>query len=201
MEMSFPPLLPFWGNQSKLGLILEALMPRMRLTLAELLDRYTIEHRKAFYGYRNEQLLMELSQEIWGQIANIIQPATSVNETATKLCRIIDSAALLGIYNSDIANLEWQARAGQQLSLEEHGRRSQIIRYINDKGRTAVKQNLSITLKQNVETRHYGYGNDLKASDLTLDVQEPGERLRADLNKAGFDIPDGARITGIDFEP
>jgi hypothetical protein len=149
--------------------------PRMRLTLAELLDRYTIELRKDFYGHGNAALIRDVYQEIWGQIANICK---GDHEVTRAMGNVILSAAKLGIHNADIANLEWQARAGQQLSLEEHGRRSQAIRHINDKGRTVVKQELSAALGQNVETRHYGYGSDLDPEYLTLDVQEPSPIMK-----------------------
>lgn len=146
-------------------------MPRMRLTLAELLDRYTIETRKHFYGHGNAQLIMEVEHEIYGQIANIC-----VNrEAANKMMSVVRAAAKLGVFNDSIASLEWQLRAGQNLSLEEHGRRARVIRYINDHGRVGAKHDLSVELEQNIETRHYGYGDLLRAEDLTLDVQEPAE--------------------------
>lgn len=146
-------------------------MPRMRLTLAELLDRYTIEWRKKFYGHANDQFVMELDHEIYGQIANICVD----REAANKMMSVVRAAAKLGIYNDSIASLEWQLRAGQNLSLEEHGRRARAIRHINDRGRVGAKQDLSVELGQNTETRHYGYGDLLKPEDLTLDVQEPAE--------------------------
>jgi hypothetical protein len=141
----------------------------MRLTLSELLDRYTIELRKDFYGHGNTQLIHEVKHEIWMQVSNICN-----DDVKTKaMVNIILAAAKLGVHNADIANLEWQLRAGQNLPLEEQGRRALMIRKINDGGRVAAKADLSKALEQNVETRHYGYGGEIEAKDLTLDVQEP----------------------------
>jgi hypothetical protein len=138
--------------------------------MSELLDRYTIETRKDFYGHGNPQLISEVYHEIWGQVANIC----GGNEAMTNRVMMVLLAGMkLGIHNADIANLEWQLRAGQNLSLEEQGRRALMIRKINDNGRVLTKHDLSGMLEQNVETRHYGYGDELKAEDLTLDVQEP----------------------------
>jgi hypothetical protein len=145
----------------------------MRLTMSELLDRYTIETRKAFYGHGNEQLLMEVEQEMWMQVSNICDSDTKTRA----MMDVIRAAAKLGIHNADIANLEWQLRQRDDFTLEEHGRRARMIRKINDGGRVAVKAELSRQLAQNVETRHYGYGDDLQAADLTLDVQEPSPNL------------------------
>ena len=182
--------------------------PRMRLTLAELLDRFTIEMRKSFYGHGNEQLLMEVEQEMWMQVSNICND----DKKTRAMMDVIRAAAKLGVHNADIANLEWQLRQGQKLSYEEQGRRALAIRKINDGGRVAAKADLSAALEQNVETRHYGYADDMKAEDLTLDVQEPvkqrpqngwseQESLKNQLNGAGFNIPSGATITGIGEDP
>ena len=114
------------------------------------------------------------------QVSNICND----DKKTRAMVNIILTAAKLGIHNADIANLEWGIRAGNQYSLEEHGRRAVTIRKINDGGRVRAKADLSIVLDQNVETRHYGYGENMKAEDLTLDVQEPapltpyGEQLR-----------------------
>lgn len=161
-------------------------MPRMRLTLSELLDRYTIELRKDFYGHGNAQLISEVYHEIWGQVSNLCKG----DDTVTRpIMNVILAAAKLGIHNADIANLEWQLRAGQNLSFEEQGRRALAIRKINDGGRVLVKHDLSGMLEQNVETRHYGYGDDLKASDLTLNVQEPKSLLTSGTAYTGPGTP------------
>jgi len=146
---------------------------RLQISMAELLDRYTIETRKAFYGHGNETLLADVRYEIMGRIGMLL--TGSPEEVVLKFSEILLAAAALGIHNSDVANLEWQLRQRNDFSLEEHGRRARMIRKINDEGRVAVKQKLSHFLNENVETRHYGYGEDIKAHDLTLDVQEPAE--------------------------
>lgn len=145
-------------------------MPPMRLTLAELLDRYSIELRKSYYGHGNPDLVHDVYLEIRGQFSNICKGDDSITRAVVNA---VLAATELGIVNADIANSEWQVRAGQQLSLEELGRRAVLTRKLNDH-RSEIKQNLSAVLQQNVETRHFGYGDDLKTSDLTLDVQEPG---------------------------
>lgn len=149
-------------------------MPRkLQISMSELLDRYTIETRKAFYGHGNDALLADVRYEILGRIGMLL--TGSPEEVVLKFGEILMAAAALGIHNSDIANLEWQLRARNDFSLEEHGRRARMIRKINDDGRVAVKQQLSKWLHENIETRHYGYGDLLRAEDLTLDVQEPRE--------------------------
>jgi hypothetical protein len=142
----------------------------LRLPLSELSDRMTIEQRKAFYGHGNESLLADLHQEMWGRIANIVSSNESVEAKTQKLMAWGVNQGLLGIRNADIANLEWQLRAGQHLSLEEHGRRALAIRKIND-GRNEAKRIISESLGENVETKHYGYGDLIKAEDVTMDVQ------------------------------
>lgn len=141
----------------------------MRLTLAELLDRWTIELRKAYYGHKNEALIADVEHEIRGQLANLCKG----NEImAGALMATVYTTARLGIVNADIANCEWQIRAGKNLTLVDLGQRAVITRKLND-FRSSVKQNLSETLEQNVETRYYGFGADVDPELMSMEVQEP----------------------------
>jgi hypothetical protein len=142
----------------------------LRLPLSELLDRLSIELRKQFYGHGNDALIDDIKQELHGRLANIHDEPRSDLGT-NKIMAVLLGSMLLGIRNADIANLEWQLRAGQHLSLEEHGRRALAIRKIND-GRNQAKADLSKVLGENVETKHYGYGDSFKYDDFTMDVQE-----------------------------
>lgn len=166
-------------------------MPRrLQISLGELLDRFTIEKRKEFYGQGNPKLINDVRYEICGRLATL----TGCNEgTVMALWSVVSSAALLGIHNADIANLEWQVRAGQQLSDAEQGKRARVIRHINDLGRVRVKQEISAQLSELTETRQYGYGEELKAEEMKLDVQEPvnydGTVLEKWPHEAGPDKP------------
>lgn len=146
-------------------------MPRwMRYSMGELLDRWTIEKRKEFYGFGNEELLENLKHEIMGRVGQLVPDF----ESARKLAGALLLGSVLGIHNGDISNLEWQTRMGHQLPDAEVGRRARVIRFINDRGRVAVRQEIDKLMGDSVETRHYGYTSDLQAQDMTLDVQEPG---------------------------
>jgi hypothetical protein len=142
----------------------------MRLTLAELIDRWTIELRKKYYGHGNEDLIRDVEYEIRGQLANLCKGDEAV---ASLMMAALYTAAKLGIVNADIASCEWQIRAGRELTLVDLGQRAVITRKLNDY-RSSIKQNLSDMLTQNVETRHYGYGKDLDPALMKMEVQEPG---------------------------
>lgn len=142
----------------------------MKLPLSELLDRWSIENRKAFFGHGNQPMLDRLAEEIrlWIHDHN-----WHSHDDVAEVAGIIFNAMRIAGANHDIANLEWQLRAQDpKITAEEHGRRAIAIRHINDKGRTAAKAQLSKDLGENVETRHYGYGGLLQAEQITKDVQE-----------------------------
>jgi hypothetical protein len=141
----------------------------MKLPLSELLDRYSIELRKDFYGHGNRQLIEACQAELreWVSATSTQKGLSNVN-----LFAVINAAVRLGIHNADIANLEWQLRAKDpKITLEEHGRRAVAIRHINDEGRVKAKQQLSADLHENVEERHYGYGLLIQAEQIAKDVQ------------------------------
>jgi hypothetical protein len=139
----------------------------MKLPLADILDRYSIELRKAFYGHGNAQLLEELQRAL----RDYLRTTSSVSD-ADRVFSMIHAAIHLGLHNSSIACLEWQLRAKDpKITLEEHGRRAVAIRHINDEGRVKAKQALSKALGENVEERHYGYGDLIQAEQITKDVQ------------------------------
>jgi hypothetical protein len=130
--------------------------------------------RKDYYGHGNATLLRDVKNELHMQLgAGVIRKFGTTMIDTDKVMAIVIGAALLGIRNSDIANCEWQIRAGEKLPLEEVGRRALLTRRIND-DRCQAKQAISEALKENVETRYFGYG---KIGDLTLDVQEPPAEL------------------------
>jgi hypothetical protein len=138
----------------------------MKLPLSELLDRWSIENRKAFFGHGNQVMLDALTAEIRLWVHEHME--LSVSDLAT----IMFSAMRIAGANHDIANLEWQLRAKDpKITAEEHGRRAIAIRHINDNGRTATKAQLSKDLGENVETRQYGYGDLIQAEQITKDVQ------------------------------
>lgn len=138
----------------------------MNLPLSELLDRYSIELRKDFYGHGNQQLLQAVTMAIREHLSE-----RSKNHQPQDVFSMIRAAVLLGIRNADIANLEWQLRAKDpKITMEEHGRRAIAIRVIND-GRNAAKAQLSHDLGENVETKHYGYGSLIQAEQATKAVQ------------------------------
>jgi hypothetical protein len=142
----------------------------MKLPLSDLLDRWSIENRKAFFGHGNQSMLDALAMEIreWYH--------DHPNLTVDQLVAITFGNSRITGSNFDISNLKWQLRAQDpKITAEEHGRRAIAIRHINDKGRTAAKAQLSKDLGENVETRHYGYGGLIQAEQVTKDVQDiPG---------------------------
>ena len=86
-------------------------------------------------------------------------------------CELLFHGVQLAMFNSAIAELEWQIRAGKIGSLEEIGRRAVAIRELNTQ-RVDVKNDLSVVMGERPSVIHYGKGT-LKAEELTLDVQEP----------------------------
>ena len=147
----------------------------MNLPFSDVLDRYTIEVRKAFYGHGNDQQIEELADHMKRELdaSLILVPGTTM-VNLQKVWAVVRGGVLLGIVNDSIAQMEWQIRAGQNLSLEEVGRRAILTRKLNDI-RVKIRQELSTALEEAVETRYYGAG-EIEAKDLTLDVQEPLER-------------------------
>src|SRR6185437_11109708 len=144
----------------------------MNLPLSDVLDRYSIELRKDFYGHGNREMIAELEAELTSKISFHCQPYTNPKQ----IFAIVRAAVLLGVRNSDIANLEFQLRASDpRIGLEEHGRRAIAIRAIND-GRNQAKRELSEALSENAETKHYGYGNLIEGRHLTFAVQERADR-------------------------
>lgn len=133
----------------------------MKLPLSDLLDRWSIELRKDYYGHGNKQTLEAIATDIREHLF-----------VDGRTFSMLKAAVLLGLRNADIANLEWQIRTKQNLPLEEIGRRAVITRKLND-ARCEAKQRLSEELGENVEQRHFGYGS-LDSAKTTLDVQEPG---------------------------
>ena len=139
----------------------------MKLPLSELLDRWSIELRKDYYGHGNRQLLDAVAAEIREWLCDGHRQQLELGEIQS----IVKAGVLLGIRNSDIANSEWQIRTKQNLPLEEIGRRAKLTRTLND-SRSEIKQELSKELRENVETRHFGFGG-LESERMTLGVQEP----------------------------
>ena len=144
------------------------MLDNVKLPQSDVLDRYTIELRKQYYGHGNPQMVKELATELIAQLS-----AKSQNHLPENVFTMVHAAAMLGLLNDGIANSEWQIRAGRNLSLEEIGRRAVLTRRLND-SRSNAKQELSKAFEENVETRHFGYG-DLDPETLTLEVQEPPE--------------------------
>lgn len=145
----------------------------MRLPVAELIDRLTIELRKSYYGHGNDALIDEVRQELFGRILNILRGPNPEIAVMAMVC----GAGLLGIRNADIAACEWQIRFGRDLSLEDLGQRAVITRKIND-SRSEIKQELSKALMENVETRHYGFDGVLDPDKMKLEVQEPAGKIQ-----------------------
>lgn len=140
----------------------------MKVTLAELLDRWTIELRKEYYGHGNPDLISEVHHEI---LAHFCSSEHTIEQVVTCLL----ATAKLGIVNADIASCEWQIRAGRNLSLEDLGQRAVITRKLNDY-RSEIKHCLSAALGQNAETRHYGFGGTLDPDKMSMEVQEPAAK-------------------------
>jgi hypothetical protein len=130
----------------------------VQMTIGEILDRYTIELRKWIYGHGDGALLHEMQQYLRKRFGN-------------SACELLFSGVKLAMFNSAIAELEWQIRAGKIADLAEIGRRAQVIRQLNTE-RVEAKNNLCVTFGERPSVIHYGKGN-LKAEELTLDVQEP----------------------------
>jgi hypothetical protein len=159
----------------------------MEYPLAEVLDRLTIETRKAAYSADNGSLLKELRDEICKSLGPDHFITKGKREFVTPLtlayfgqkaysqwlgeivCRVVE----LALANADVANLEWQLREGRQLTLEETGLRAKKIREINDR-RVAAKNALAKLFGQHSEARVFGYGEGLPAEKLTLEVQGGG---------------------------
>jgi hypothetical protein len=142
----------------------------MIVSLGNLLDRYSIEQRKAFYGAGDEKLIEEIEAELTERISSSIRRMASKD-----LMVIVRAAMLLGIRNADIANLEWQLRAKKPITAEEAGIRALKIREIND-GRNEAKATVDKWFGQTPEAKHYGYG-DLPGDKVTHEVQEPAEEF------------------------
>ena len=136
----------------------------MEYPLAEVLDRLTIETRKAAYGADNAALLKDLRAELPSVLHALI--GRSLEDAGRGLAYIVE----LVLANGDISNLEWQVREGRQLTLEELGLRAKKIREINDR-RVAAKNALALIFDQHTEARVFGYGKGLPAKKLTLEVQ------------------------------
>src|SRR5579883_541917 len=132
----------------------------MEMNIGEVLDRYTIEARKVLYGHGDEEILRQIEQELRNRFGNI--PA-----------ELFLAGARLGIANSAIAELEWQIRARQDLSLEEIGRRAKAIRVLNGKRVDAKNWAGLVFDGKPAVIAHYGKGDDLPAAKLTFDMQEP----------------------------
>jgi len=139
----------------------------MEYPLAEVLDRLTIETRKWMYGADNHRLLCDLSQEL-PKVLRVLQ-GLPPEQGGHGLMYLVK----LAIANADIANLEWQVREGNQLTLEETGLRAKKIREINDR-RVSAKNALARLFGQHSESRVFGYGEGLPAEKLTLEVQGGG---------------------------
>lgn len=130
----------------------------MQMTVGEIVDRYTIERRKWIYGHGDENLLYAIDQYMRKRFGN-------------DACEFLFHGVDMALFNSAIAELEWQIRAGKKLSLEEIGRRAVVIRELNSH-RTEARDRMCLAFGERPTVIHYGKGN-LKAEELTLDVQEP----------------------------
>ena len=155
----------------------------MELPLSDLIDRYSIELRKDYYGFGNRPMILDLAAEIRTKLRTHIPRMVRYDGgdvDADMAFAIVRGAVLLGLRNADIANCEFQIRRGDKLSLEEIGKRALLTRKLND-ARSDAKQAMSAALGENVETRHFGFGNSILTENrepvaydgITFDVQEP----------------------------
>jgi hypothetical protein len=133
----------------------------MQMTVGEIVDRYTIELRKWIYGHGDRELLYAIDQYMRKRFGNDAWELTS-------------HAVEMAMFNSAIAELEWQIRAGKLTDLAEIGRRAQIIRDLNGE-RVEARNKLCLAFGERPSVIHYGKG-DLKAEELTHDVQVPTNR-------------------------
>lgn len=131
----------------------------LRMTIGEMMDRYTIEARKEIYGAAGAS---EINKAIDKELRKHITPEAAV---------LIQSAIALAVLNCSIAEIEWQVREGKDLPLEEIGRRALAIRELNSK-RVKVKNDLSRCFGDPESPVYYGKGA-LKAANLTLEIQDP----------------------------
>lgn len=133
----------------------------MQMTVGETVDRYTIEFRKWIYGHGDKELLFAIDQYMRKRFGN-------------DACELLFRGVEMAMFNSAIAELEWQIRAGKITDLAEIGRRAQVIRDLNAE-RVEARNKLCLAFGERPSVIHYGKG-DLKAEELTLDVQMPGNR-------------------------
>jgi len=122
----------------------------IKYTWGEVLDRLTIELRKNLYGAKNEDVLESLKKEV---------PA------------FVLIAAELGVYNSEIASLEWAIREARELTVEEIGKRALAIRALNG-CRVAAKNKLSAFMDQPISEGFVGKGS-ITADEWSKHFQEP----------------------------
>jgi len=124
----------------------------MEMPVGEVVDRFSIELRKNLYGADNDEVLQQLRSEV------------------SKYGEGVIVGVELGVYNAEIASLEWAVREAKELSLEEIGRRAQAIRKLNG-FRVAAKNRFTKLSGQPVSTGFVGKG-DLTADEWARHPQE-----------------------------
>jgi hypothetical protein len=92
---------------------------QVRYPFSELMDRLTIEMRKAHYGKENASILADYYKALREKLG-------------VRIADFLWNTIILAEANTDIANLEWAIRTNKELSTEEVGRRALAIREINN---------------------------------------------------------------------
>jgi len=141
----------------------------LQYSKGSLVDLYSIELRKSYYGAENSKLLLD-----------IVSAIREHDWTANDLMEAIENA----LANADIANLEWQVREGHSMSDAEQGLRARAIRHINER-RVAAKGGIDHRRIQFVPA----YGPDVPIEKLTLGVQSSSLHLTGTCDIWGCNEP------------
>lgn len=128
----------------------------MKMSLGEMIDRYSIEYRKNLFGCQNDAFLAE----VYGALTD------EFGLQGEALC----TGARIGVLNDAIAQLEWQIRAGKDLPLEEIGRRARAVRQLND---VRVQEKNALTITHEEKRLYAGGPEGIDSSNTTMDFQEP----------------------------
>jgi hypothetical protein len=135
----------------------------MKYPFSELMDRLTIEMRKAHYGKQNVQLLHDYRKAV-------------IEKLGTRIADFLWNTIILAEANADIANLEWAIRTNKELSNEEVGRRALAIREINNL-RCMAKATLGQYVGERTDWRRYDQKQKFTSILQTPVFAAPGDIL------------------------
>lgn len=159
---------------------LESKTCTMKYPFSELMDRLTIEIRKAHYGKQNASLLFEYRKAV-------------TEKLGVRVADFLWNTIILAEANCDIANLEYAIRSNKELSNEEVGRRALAIREINNL-RCMAKATLGQYVGERTDSRRY---DQKQRFTSILQPVEPALLVDGEVMRiTKYDVPKG-RITVV----